>query len=174
MAYSRTRVSICRAQHVGRLRQARTMGTAMLCLVRTLTTRRSATPTNLRAIWRRAAPRVGILSNETCSTALATLPLRPDVRKISTQWHGTWRLPTKIAEPNRLTTNTYNGDGGVYCAPAGLGVLCKKTIQGTTDATGQQGLPATVTGTPRVWQYTYDAYGQVLTATDPNNKTTTT
>jgi hypothetical protein len=54
----------------------------------------------------------GILSNETCSTVLATLPPRADVRKISTQWHGTWRLPTKIAEPNRLTTNAYNGDGG--------------------------------------------------------------
>jgi YD repeat-containing protein len=53
-------------------------------------------------------------------------------------------------------------------------VLCKKTVQVTTDATGQQGLTATATGTPRVWQYTYDAYGQVLTATDPNNKTTTT
>ena len=30
------------------------------------------------------------------------------------------------------------------------------------------------TGTARVWQYTYDGYGQVLTATDPNGKVTTT
>jgi YD repeat-containing protein len=123
----------------------------------------------------------GILSTETCSTVLATLPARADVRKVSTQWHSIWRLPVSLAEPNRITTNTYNGDGGVYCAPptalvAGnpIGVLCKKTVQETTDATGQQGFGATVSGTPRVWQYTYDAYGQVLTATDPNGKVTTT
>jgi YD repeat-containing protein len=123
----------------------------------------------------------GILSTETCSTVLATLPARADVRKVSTQWHAIWRLPIKVAEPNRMTTNAYNGDGGVYCAPTTalvngnpIGVLCKKTVQETTDATGQQGLAATVTGTPRVWQYTYDSFGQVLTATDPNSKTTTT
>lgn len=123
----------------------------------------------------------GILSTETCSTALTTLPSRSDVRKVSTQWHAIWRLPTKLAEPNRITTNTYNGDGGVYCAPttalvAGnpIGVLCKKTVQETTDATGQQGFAATLTGTARVWQYAYDSYGQVLTATDPNGKTTIT
>ncbi len=123
----------------------------------------------------------GILSSETCGTVLATLPSRADVRKISTQWHAIWRLPTKIAEPNRITTNTYNGDGGVYCAPttalvAGnpIGVRCTKTVRETTDTTGQQGFAATLTGTPRIWQYTYDSYGQVLTATDPNSKTTTT
>ncbi len=123
----------------------------------------------------------GILSTETCSTVLATLPSRADVRKVSTQWHAIWRLPTKVAEPNRITTNTYNGDGGVYCAPTialvggnPIGVVCTRTVQETTDATGQQGFAATLTGTPRVWQYTYDSYGQVLTATDPNNKTTTT
>ena len=123
----------------------------------------------------------GILSSETCSTVLATLPSRADVRKVSTQWHAIWRLPTTVAEPNRITTNAYNGDGGVYCAPttalvAGnpIGVLCKKTVQETTDTTGQQGFVATLTGTPRVWQYTYDSYGQVLTATDPNNQTITT
>ena len=78
----------------------------------------------------------GALSTENCTTVLATLPSRVDVRKVSTQWHGIWRLPIRIAEPNRITTNTYNGDGGVYCAPttalAGgnpIGVLCKKTVQ---------------------------------------------
>jgi YD repeat-containing protein len=124
----------------------------------------------------------GIVSADgTCSAVLATLPARADVRKVSTQWHGIWRLPTKIAEPSRMTTLAYNGDGGVYCAPPGalvagnpIGVLCRKTVQETTDATGQQGLSATLTGTPRVWQYTYDQFGQGLTATDPNGRTTTT
>jgi len=121
----------------------------------------------------------GILSTETCGTVLATLPSRPDVRKGSTQWHAVWRLPSKVAEPNRLTTNAYNGDGGMFCAPTTalvnghpIGVLCSKTVQETTDTTGQQDFAATVTGTPRVWQYTYDGFGQVLTATDPNSKTT--
>jgi YD repeat-containing protein len=123
----------------------------------------------------------GVLSTELCSGVLSVLPGRDDVRKVSTQWHALWRLPTKIAEPNRITTNAYNGDGGVYCAPTSatvngnpIGMLCKKTVQATTDASGQQGFAATLTGTPRVWQYTYDSYGQVLTATDPNNKATTT
>jgi YD repeat-containing protein len=108
----------------------------------------------------------GILSTETCSTVLATLPARADVRKISTQWHAIWRLPAKIAEPNRITTNAYNGDGGIFCAPVGalvagipIGVLCKKTVQETIDATGHQGVGETTSGTPRVLQYTYDQFG---------------
>jgi len=122
----------------------------------------------------------GALSSETCSTVLATLPNRADVRKISTQWHSIWRQPVKIAEANRITTTTYNGDGGVYCAPmtalvngTPIGVPCSKSVQATTDTTGAAGLSATTTGSPRVWSYTYDGYGQVLTATDPNGKTTT-
>ena len=31
-----------------------------------------------------------------------------------------------------------------------------------------------MTGTARTWRYTYTTYGRVLTATDPNNRTTTT
>jgi YD repeat-containing protein len=123
----------------------------------------------------------GILATETCSTVLATLPTRADVRKVSTQWHVLWRLPTAVAEPDRLTTFAYNGDGGMFCAPTTalvngnpIGVLCKKTVQATTDATGQAGLGASVSGAARVWQYTYDAFGQLLTATDPNNNITTT
>ena len=92
-----------------------------------------------------------------------------------------WRQPTKIAEPNRITTFTYNGDGGVYCAPTTalvnghpIGVLCKKSVQATTDATGAQAFSAVVTGAARTSTYTYDAYGQVLTAKDPNGRITTT
>ena len=123
----------------------------------------------------------GILSTETCGAVMGTLPSRADVRKVSTQWHPTWRLPTKVAEPGRITTHAYNGDGGVFCAPTTarvngnpIAVLCRNTVQETTDATGQQGFAATTTGLARVWQFTYDAVGQVLTATDPNNRTTTT
>jgi YD repeat-containing protein len=126
----------------------------------------------------------GAASTDTCSTVLTTLPSRADVRKISTQWNATWRVPAKVAEPNRITSYVYNGDivGGsaVNCAPTSalvnglpIAALCSKTVQETTDSTGQQGLSATLTGTSRSWSYTYDAYGQLLTQTDPNNKTAT-
>ena len=115
---------------------------------------------------------------------------RPEQRTISTQWHPYWRQPVAVAEPKKLTTWVYNGDGGVYCAPPSatvpsinggtqpIGVVCSKTEQATTDTTGGSGLGAPVTGTPRTWQWTYSQYGQVLTAdgprTDVSDLTTTT
>jgi RHS repeat-associated protein len=103
-------------------------------------------------------------------------------RTINTQWHSYWRLPVKIAEPKKLMTYVYNGDTVnsvvVTCAPAGatvpsptgtqpIGVLCQMTEQATTDATGAQGFAATVTGSPRTWNYTYNAFGQMLTSDGP-------
>lgn len=115
---------------------------------------------------------------------------KPEARTISTTWHSYWRLPTQVAEPKKLTTNVYNGDVGVYCAPISatvlsinggtqpIGVLCSKTEQATTDLTGNAAFTATVTGSPRTWTYTYNQYGQVLTAdgprTDVADVTTTT
>ncbi len=64
-------------------------------------------------------------------------------RTITTAWHPSFHLPTRIAELGRVTTFAYDAKGN----------LLKKTI-----AAG----PLT-----RVWAYTYDAKGQVLTATDP-------
>ena len=53
-------------------------------------------------------------------------------------------------------------------------VVCSRSEQATTDATGALGFGAGLTGTARTWTYTYTTYGRVLTATDPNGKTTTT
>ena len=101
-------------------------------------------------------------------------------RVISTQWHPDWRLPTRSAEPNRITTIVYNGQGA-SCAPSTVlvdgkppAVVCSRSEQATTDATGALGFGAGLTGTARTWTYTYTTYGRVLTATDPNGKTTTT
>jgi YD repeat-containing protein len=119
---------------------------------------------------------LGISRTEAYGTPLA--------RTTSTQWHTVWRAPVKIAQPLKLTTWVYNGDsyggGTVTCAPAGafvptpsgtgvlfIAVVCRKIEQATTDANGSQGLTPTVTGSPRTWNYTYDAYGQVLTADGP-------
>jgi YD repeat-containing protein len=75
-------------------------------------------------------------------------------------------------------TMVYNGqsDGTsvLNCAPAGasvegkaLPVLCRKIEQSTSDATGAQGFSSTLVGTARVWNFTYDKYGQVLTEDGP-------
>ena len=113
----------------------------------------------------------------------------PNARTITTEWHGVWRLPSRIAEPKKITSYIYNGDVSngqqVTCAPAGatilmggvnqsIGVLCSQTEQATTDSTGSSGLSApTDTGVaPRTWSFAYDAAGRVLTKTDPLGRVT--
>ena len=88
----------------------------------------------------------------------------PRTRTISTEWHPTFALPTRVAEPLRITTSVYDSDG-TQCGARGA--LCSKTIQPTTDPNGSQGFAATPTGTARTWSYTYDAGGQVLTIEGP-------
>src|SRR5262249_55987249 len=83
---------------------------------------------------------------------------------ISTQWDPVFRLRTLIAEPLRMTTNVYDADG-TQCGARGK--LCSKTIQPTSDASGALAFSATPAGTPRVWTYTYNSNGQVLTANGP-------
>ncbi len=68
-------------------------------------------------------------------------------RKITTQWHATWREPALITEQNRTTAFTY--------FPTGM--LQKKTI---TDLTASPTVG-------RTWSYTYDSYGRVLTVDGP-------
>jgi YD repeat-containing protein len=81
----------------------------------------------------------------------------PQARTITTQWHATYRLPVATAEPLRKTTFNYDASGN----------LLTKTIQATNDATGAQGASAPAVGVARTWTYTYNAVGQVLTATGP-------
>lgn len=109
---------------------------------------------------------------------------KAEQRTISTVWHSYWRLPTQEAEPQKKTTYIYNGDGGQYCAPQSatvpsinggtqpIGVLCSRSEQATTDVNGSAGLSAAVTGTPRIWKWTYNQYGQVLTADGPRTDVT--
>ena len=118
----------------------------------------------------------GLPASSDCATALSLPPAGS--RIISTQWHPDWRLETRIAEPKKLTTITYNGQGAT-CAPSTVlvdgkppAVVCTRTERATTDETGAAGFAATVTGTARTWRYTYTTYGRVLTATDPNNRVT--
>jgi YD repeat-containing protein len=70
------------------------------------------------------------------------------VRTISTRWHATFHLPTQIVEPNRTTTFGYDAHGN----------LLGKTISAN--------------GATRSFSYSYNAFGQVLTATDPRGNVT--
>jgi RHS repeat-associated protein len=100
----------------------------------------------------------------------------PATRTINTEWHPTWRLPKRIAEPLKITTYYYHGDSGFSCGATGS--VCRKTIQATTDANGALGFNATVSGTARSWNYTYNSQGQILTEngsrTDVTDTTTYT
>ncbi len=85
-------------------------------------------------------------------------------RTVTTEWHPSYRLPTRIAEPFRITAMVY----GNPTDPVGTrGSLLSKTMQATTDATGAAGLGAPLSGTPRTWTYTYNANGSVLTLDGP-------
>lgn len=81
----------------------------------------------------------------------------PQQRKISTEWDLALRLPSKIAEPKRITTFAYDGAGNTL----------QRSIQATTDLTGAAGFGAAASGPARTWKYTYNEIGQMLTATGP-------
>ena len=101
----------------------------------------------------------GALSSETCSTVLASPPNRPDVRKITTTWNATYRLPATITEPapggTKTSTFTYTS-----------GNLTQKSIT----APKNDGSSNTIT---RTWNWSYTTLGRMLTATDANGKVTT-
>ena len=86
----------------------------------------------------------------------------PQERTITTEWHPTYRLPTRMAEPVRITIHSYDAKGN----------LLSKSEQATKDTTGAQGFTATAVGITRASRYTYNDVSQVLTATDPNGNMT--
>jgi YD repeat-containing protein len=104
-------------------------------------------------------------------------------RKIMMLWDVGRRLEVRRAQPNLITSWIYNGQVDpttgntvLTCVPAGtptlpngspLSVLCKRVEQGTSDASGSLGFAAVATGSPRIWTFTYNATGQVLTAKGP-------
>jgi YD repeat-containing protein len=134
----------------------------------------------------------GMMETDACPADLAAyqvpgnLPADKPQRKVSTEWHPLWKLETRRAEPKRITTTIYNGQKDppetgsvVNCVdtsptlPDGslIAVVCRRYEQSTSDETGNLGFTAPVIET-RQWNYTYNQYGQVLTETDPRNKTT--
>jgi YD repeat-containing protein len=65
---------------------------------------------------------------------------------VSTQWHGTWNLPTRITEPQRNTTFSYNARG-----------ITATSSSATTDTTGAAKFSAVLTGPLSTTQYAYNA-----------------
>jgi YD repeat-containing protein len=78
-------------------------------------------------------------------------------RTTTTTWHPTFRLPATIAEPVRI--NGVNGTKTTSFGYDSVGNLTQRVV-------------TTPSGT-RTWTWTYNANGQVLTATDPMGRTTT-
>jgi RHS repeat-associated protein len=105
------------------------------------------------------------LSGANCASRQTTSA----TRTISRDWHPTFRMVKRIAEPLRIITYAFNGEGGVTCAPGGTSaaLICSKTEQATTDASGDAQFGAQSDGQPRVWTYTYNERGQILTLDGP-------
>ncbi len=106
----------------------------------------------------------GLPSGSACPANLATATITGVARKITTQWHATYRLPALVAEPLRITTYYYDASGN----------LSSKAIQPTTDTNGGAGASATANGTPRATSYTYNAAGQVRSVNGPRTDTNDT
>lgn len=110
------------------------------------------------------------------------LPLaKPNSRRIATKWHPDFSVRAAVAEPNLITTYTYNGqldaEGRLAnCAPGAallngkpIALLCATTVQATSDANGERGFAAVPVGLPRTTRYTYDAKGKLLSETGPSD-----
>ncbi len=153
----------------------------------------------------------GFAPSSTCPSNLSSYAPQAGTlqRKITTQWHTTWREPQTITEPNRTTSFTYDPHGNVLTKTvtdtsvtpnvsrtwtyvyynSGLygqvHTLTGPRTDITTDVTtytyyscttgNQCGRVQTLTnGLGQITTFnTYNAYGQPLTVTDPNNIVTT-
>ncbi len=96
-------------------------------------------------------------------------------RTITTDWSVTRRLPTRIAEPLRLTTYTYNdpADTCADSASTSTALVCSKRIQGTTDADGSLGFQAPSDTKPAMtWAYHYNEAGQLTSINGPRTDIT--
>ncbi|MCQ8105072.1 DUF6531 domain-containing protein, partial [Methylomonas sp. SURF-2] len=87
----------------------------------------------------------GLPAGSTCPADLAVYTPSGSQRKVATQWHASYRLPSQIDQANQRSTFGYDANGN----------LLSKTL---TDTASQQS---------RTWAYTYNALGQVLTADGP-------
>ncbi|MCG8433990.1 MAG: DUF6531 domain-containing protein, partial [Gammaproteobacteria bacterium] len=98
----------------------------------------------------------------------------PDERTITTEWHANFRLPTKITEPGRESTFTYDGDGNQLTET--VKDLVTLETRSTTFTYTADGLLETVDG-PRgdvtdVTTYGYDLQGNLTSITNALSQVT--
>ncbi|CAD6878134.1 hypothetical protein [Methylomonas albis] len=98
---------------------------------------------------------------------------KPQARTITTTWHSTFRLPTKIVEPNRVMAFSYDAKGNLLQKTITAGAQTKSWTF-TYNANGQ---PLTIDG-PRTdvsdfTRFSYDAQGNLTTITDALSHVTT-
>jgi len=87
----------------------------------------------------------GLAAGSGCPADLAAYTPSGSQRKVTTQWHTTYRLPIQIEQANQHSTFSYDNNGN----------LLAKTV---TDTASQQS---------RSWTYSYNNLGQVLTGDGP-------
>jgi uncharacterized protein RhaS with RHS repeats len=87
----------------------------------------------------------GLAAGSICPADLAAYTPTGSQRKVTTQWHAAYRLPSQIDQANQRSTFSYDANGN----------LLAKTL---TDTAIQQS---------RTWTYTYNALGQIVTADGP-------
>jgi hypothetical protein len=87
----------------------------------------------------------------TFPSSYATATTRPALanasKVTSTKWHASFNLPTQIAEPNKITTRSYNAKG----------MLTGQSWTATTDATGAAKFTALKTGSTYATGWGYNA-----------------
>jgi hypothetical protein len=87
----------------------------------------------------------------TFPSSYATATTRPALanasKVTSTKWHASFNLPTQVAEPNKITTRTYNAKG----------MLTAESWTATTDATGAANFNAVKTGSTYATGWGYNA-----------------
>jgi YD repeat-containing protein len=79
-------------------------------------------------------------------SAMTAPPLGAAESVSSTQWHGTWNLPLKVAEAYLITSYSYDARGN----------LLEMVETPTTDTTGAKGFNATPSGESQTTRWTYD------------------
>jgi YD repeat-containing protein len=74
-------------------------------------------------------------------------PLDQATKVVSTRWHPTWNLPTKVAEPNKITDYGYDGNGN----------LKSESWSATKDDTGATKFDAVTKGSTYLTKWGYNA-----------------
>ena len=78
-------------------------------------------------------------------------------RTVTTEWHPSWNLRTRMASPTKLETYGYDSNGN----------LISYSETPTSDTNGSQGFSATATGPTRTTTWTYTVDGQMVSRSGP-------